>query len=434
MESGIEIGTKLKTIDGKTITVLDLLGEGGQGYVYLVDYDSTKKALKWYKKNQLGSMPQKFYENLVTNKEKMSPSKEFLWPIDITEWEDGTFGYVMDLLKDGYYSITEFILGNVKFKDFKVICDATLNLVSAFRKLHNRGYSYQDLNDGNFFINPKNGNLLIGDNDNVVPDNNFTGVLGKPRYMAPEIVIGKGDVKPNITSDLYSLSLLIFMLFTNTHPLEGKKVVNTPNRDVLDKTLYGSEAVFIMDSNDKSNAPHPKLHQNIISIWPYLPSYMKDIFLKAFSKEALIKGIGRPKEIEWLKNLARFRNDIVYCKKCGNSAFAEKTDICDCCSENLNIKYKLKIDDYTIPAVEDTRIYNFQVSACKVEEALNPVARIIKNKNNEDLLAIVNLSNKIWNATTPSGKTKKVANKELIPLKEGINIMVENLKIEIIKN
>ena len=70
----------------------------------------------------------------------------------------------------------------------------------------------------------------------------------------------------------------------------------------------------------------------------------------------------------------------------------------------------------------------------KVEEALNPVARIIKNKNNEDLLAIVNLSNKIWNATTPSGKTKKVANKELIPLKEGINIMVENLKIEIIKN
>ena len=29
------------------------------------------------------------------------------------------------------------------------------------------GYSYQDLNDGNFFINPQSGDVLICDNDNV---------------------------------------------------------------------------------------------------------------------------------------------------------------------------------------------------------------------------------------------------------------------------
>lgn len=35
--------------------------------------------------------------------------------------------------------------------------------------LHRHGYSYQDLNDGNFFINPESGDVLICDNDNVMP-------------------------------------------------------------------------------------------------------------------------------------------------------------------------------------------------------------------------------------------------------------------------
>jgi DNA-binding helix-hairpin-helix protein with protein kinase domain len=39
--------------------------------------------------------------------------------------------------------------------------NAALNITAGFRALHNKGYSYQDLNDGNFFINPQNGNVLI---------------------------------------------------------------------------------------------------------------------------------------------------------------------------------------------------------------------------------------------------------------------------------
>ena len=35
--------------DGKTVTVLDLLGEGGQGEVYLVETDGGQYALKIYK-------------------------------------------------------------------------------------------------------------------------------------------------------------------------------------------------------------------------------------------------------------------------------------------------------------------------------------------------------------------------------------------------
>ena len=68
--------------------------------------------------------------------------------------------------------------------------DAALNMIKAFRILHNAGLFYQDINEGNFAIDPNNGDVKIMDNDNVAPSGKSTGVLGKPRYMAPEIVIG----------------------------------------------------------------------------------------------------------------------------------------------------------------------------------------------------------------------------------------------------
>ena len=68
----------------------------------------------------------------------------------------------------------------------------SLDICCAFRALHLKGLSYQDLNDGNFFINGETGRVLICDNDNVAPDgDNTTGIRGKARYMAPEVVSGK---------------------------------------------------------------------------------------------------------------------------------------------------------------------------------------------------------------------------------------------------
>ena len=99
-ENGLPIGAILDTIDGKQIIVQKLLGEGGQGYVYLVDYDSSPKALKWYKKGKSESSSKKFYENLVNNKEMSSPGKEFLWRIDVTLWSNDSYGYIMNLVKE----------------------------------------------------------------------------------------------------------------------------------------------------------------------------------------------------------------------------------------------------------------------------------------------------------------------------------------------
>ena len=45
------IGSELQTEFGQTVRVLDVLGEGGRGAVYRVQYGNQQKALKWYLPN-----------------------------------------------------------------------------------------------------------------------------------------------------------------------------------------------------------------------------------------------------------------------------------------------------------------------------------------------------------------------------------------------
>ena len=67
MSELLENGFCVKTFFKKNMKVEKFLAEGGQGEVYLVDYDGQKKALKWYKKSSLGADPKAFYENIRQN-------------------------------------------------------------------------------------------------------------------------------------------------------------------------------------------------------------------------------------------------------------------------------------------------------------------------------------------------------------------------------
>lgn len=432
MSEVLENGFRVKTLFGGTVKVEKFLAEGGQGGVYIADYNGQKKALKWYKKGSLGANPNAFYENIKQNVMRGIPSPEFLWPLDITEWSDGTFGYIMDLRPEGYYEVTEFMLCHVRFKSYRAIIDAAMKIVSAFRILHNAGYSYQDLNDGNFFINPQNGKVLICDNDNVAPDGTETGIIGKPRYMAPEIVLRKS--KPNSLSDRFSMSLILYILFCLNHPLEGKRYLVSGLTPALQEKLYGSEPLFIMDPNDNSNGPHPVVHKNSIVVWPCLPDYMQKIFLSAFSEKAFQKPSARPKEVDWLNALTRFRSEIVACQ-CGNEIFTQQGEPCKCeeCGRKADIPFKLQLSGYSIPAIKDSRIYRCQLGVCDEKDALTPVAHVVEKKDS-GALGIRNKSGKRWDAITTKGAARKVVPDEVIPLKDGITFNISDESITIKAN
>ena len=46
--SQLKIGSTIRLSSGEIATVKKLLGDGGQGVVYLVTVNGKKKALKWY--------------------------------------------------------------------------------------------------------------------------------------------------------------------------------------------------------------------------------------------------------------------------------------------------------------------------------------------------------------------------------------------------
>lgn len=430
----LNAGQTIHTVLGKTIKVKTFLGAGGQGSVYVVDYAGEDKALKWYHKDIFLSVDD-FKENLRENVFKTSPAPEFMWPIDMTDDFQGSFGYVMDLRPKGYYEATEFLLHTVAFKSYRRAIDACMAVVSAFRQLHNQGMSYKDINGGNFFFDPKTGKALICDNDNVAPSSVQTGIIGTPRFMAPEVVTRQ--TMPNGHSDRHSMSVLLFMLLCMGHPLEGSRSLCPVLGAAQQLALYGTDPVFMMDPDNHVNAPNEIIHRDVVRVWDCFPQYMRDIFVRAFSHDALTNPQTRPTEKDWLKALVRFRSDMITCS-CGNEVFTEggAGAVCDACGKPVRSACRLKLKDleYSIPLVYDTRLYRVQVGVCNADEALDPIAQVVRSGGSKPVLGLRNASKQSWNAITSKGDRRPVAPGEVIPIKPGIQFTVETETAQILSN
>lgn len=396
-------------VGGGTATIVKELGRGGQGIVYLVEVCGEKKALKWY----LNAPDDKFYRNLEHNIASGAPSDAFLWPEYLTEKQQGSYGYIMKLRPQNYYEFGNFLLAKVSFKSFTAMLSAAMRICDGFMMLHRFGYSYQDLNDGNFFIDPQTGDVLICDNDNVMPQGEKSGIMGKARYMAPEIVAGG---IPDKYSDRFSLSVILFMLFYANHPFEGAKVVACPcMTESFEKRFYGSEALFIYDPTDKSNLPVRGIHQNVIRKWPAFPQILRDTFIEEFSKEKLQNPSSRMIEQNWKKIISTIRDSLVVCHHCAEETFvniSNTTDKCMNCGKDVDLSKRLVIKNRSLPLINKTSIY--------IDEDNTPDGVVTTDSNG--FMLIKNVSTETWTVETPSGKIKTVAPNEILPVKEGLKI------------
>lgn len=404
-------------VSGKSATIIKELGRGGQGIVYLVEVDGEQKALKWY----LNAPDDKFYRNLEHNIVSGAPSDAFLWPEDLTEKQQGSYGYIMRLRPKNYYEFGNFLLAKVSFKSFSAMLSAAMKICNGFMMLHRFGYSYQDLNDGNFFIDPSSGDVLICDNDNVMPQGEKSGIMGKTRYMAPEIVAGG---IPDKYSDRFSLSVILFMLFYANHPFEGAKVVACPcMTESYEKRFYGSEAVFIYDPNDTSNLPVRGIHQNVIRRWPVMPKLLRDTFIQEFNQEKLKNPNTRMIEQNWEKIISQVRDSLIVCQHCGEETFVD-TSLpsykCMNCSKDNDLTKKIMFANRSLPLLNKCFIY---IDNDNVPDGIVTV-------DNTGFLLIKNISTESWTVETPSGKIKTVEPQDILPVKEGlkINFRIHNMQ------
>lgn len=428
---------KLKLIDGRSITVTNKLGEGGQGIVYEVQIDGSKekKALKWYFINKI-KMPTRFFDHLKSNIQAGSPSSIFIWPEELTEYIGNTFGYIMKIYPKEYKSFSKFIMAQTSFASLEAMTNAALEIVTAFSNLHDNGYNYQDLNDGNLAINPTTGNVLICDNDNVMGHGQKSDVLGKARYMAPEVV--RGEKTPDKLTDRYSLAVILFMLFAGNHPLEGSKSNVPCLTNKHDKRIFGKEPIFIFDVNNDENKPVEGLHSNALNAWDCFPSYLKESFQESFSQESLLQIKNRLTEKEWIHILMRLKTSIVDCPHCKTRIFIESDKNCTCseCKKPITVAgyllFKKRAQrEVKVPIFENISLYEYHMRDSSTDYTTKAAEILVKPGK----YGLKNLSQYSWEITSKDGSISQKKQNEVVVLSSGTIIDFGNQNIiEIIQN
>jgi len=420
-------GQMIKTVSGDSLKVIQKLGEGGQGVVYKVEYKGMEKALKWYFGNKLRNA-NAFYKNLQTNIREGTPNQSFLWPEELTEHFDGSFGYIMNLRPSEYKDFGRFLLARERFSSIYAAIDAVLCIVNGFRALHNRGYSYQDLNDGNFFVNPKTGDVLICDNDNVAPYGTNLGIAGKCRYMAPEVVLGRK--RPDIHTDRFSLAVVLYLMLFLNHPLEGKRTMCPCMTEELDYRFYGKEPIFVYDPDNDTNRPVAGVHTNEIMFWPIYPKFIRELFEKSFSHEAMSGKDTEHRVIEktWEEAFIKLKGTIVRCPSCGNEFFldpAEQEHKCIFCSRPVDSPLMLKVKKYTPVLADGAKLYSCHVKHDS-SDFRTVMGEVIASKSDPKVLGLKNCSGFAWEAVIPNGESRPFGDGQIFRLGRGLKINFGN--------
>ena len=407
----LKIGESVSLTNGAQAKIVKELGRGGQGIVYLVEVNGQNMALKWYFNN----MGDWFYRNLEENVTKGAPSEAFLWPEYLTTKQKGTYGYIMKLRPQGYHEFGQYLLARAKFKSFEAMVNAAMKICEGFKALHLSGLSYQDLNDGNFFIHPDTGDVLICDNDNVAPEGVSSGILGKARYMAPEVVTGKA--MPSKQTDRYSLSVVLFLLFYANHPLEGARVLACPcMTEKYEKQFYGSEPIFIYDKVNANNRPVRGVHNNVLRRWNAFPAILRETFTQEFSSECLSDPTKRKLERQWQNVIQQIRDMLVVCPECKDETFVEdaNTPKCMCCGKPFNIAGTLQINDRKVLLTPNTKVY--------VDMDNKPDIQVINVPGDRYPIQLRNITTNNWVVETPSGKIRSVETNMSMPVKAGLKV------------
>ncbi|MBI3037674.1 serine/threonine protein kinase [bacterium] len=427
MSELLEIGQKFNISSSNLVLeVVKFLGAGGQGEVYQAKLGSSPIALKWYFRHAATEEQLKSLNSLV---QKGPPSETFLWPIELVSSKDRIgFGYLMPLREVRFKSLFDLMKNRVD-PSFMTLSTVGLNLSHGFLLLHSKGFCYRDISFGNVFFDPQTGDILICDNDNVaVNGETSSSIAGTLGFMAPELV--RNEAKPCIQTDLFSLSVLLFYMFILNHPFEGKMEASIDCFDQSAKMkLYGLDPVFIFDPVDRSNEPVPGIHDAAIANWKIYPRFLKDLFIKAFTKQSLSSQPQRVRESEWKATMARLRDAIFYCS-CGSENFFDDEDssdlknskICWNCKKEAKFPFRVRFGSSVKMLNIDSKIYPHHIYDSRLYDFSQILGEVSKNPKDPSTLGIKNTSEQNWKCITIQGRLLEIEPGRSVAISPGTKI------------
>ena len=232
---------------------------------------------------------------------------------------------------------------------------------------------------------------------------------------------------PDVHSDRFSLAVILFMALCLGNPYEGERLKEYPIMDEqAEFEMYGERPVFIYHKTDKSNRPIRGYHASVLRRWPLMPIYVKEAFHRTFVEGLSERENGRTTELEWLRILTRYRDELVSCA-CGYQyayGLFERFPLsaCPLCKqENQGAYCVLAVGKSRIVLEPGKKLYSHHLD--KYSSAYNEEAgEIIQSKRNPALWGLRLHVGGETRIKDTSGNEKTVAAGGVIPIIEGLKI------------
>jgi len=218
---------------GRTLSnvyeILEKIGEGGMGSVYLARHVHLKK--DFAVKVLVDTIAKKGNAVERLKQEAMAAAnidhESIVDVVNFDQTEDGAVFIVMELLKGE--SLADAV-GRGPISLHRAL-PITFQICRALHQAHERGIVHRDLKPENVFLTEKSGRTLAkildfgiskvkSEEAEQVRMTKTGQLVGTPLYMSPEQARGETEIDRRV--DIYAMGVMLFEMITGTPPFEGR--------------------------------------------------------------------------------------------------------------------------------------------------------------------------------------------------------------------
>jgi DNA-binding helix-hairpin-helix protein with protein kinase domain len=311
---------------GRTVSLANELGRGGEGSVYAV-VGSSELVAKLYHSPAASEKAAKL--TIMTRSRNERLQRLAAWPIETVHDRPGGLlvGFLMPRVT-GFKDIHKLYSPKSRLAEYPqatwpFLLHAATNLSRAFDAIHEHGHVIGDINHGNVVVSDQAIVKLIDCDSIQVADNghHYLCEVGVPTFTPPELQ-GRSfrDVIRSTNHDAFGLAVLIFhLLFMGRHPFSGRFLGagEMPLESAIQQALFAYGA----------NAPARQMRQPpfTLSLAAVSPS-VACLFERSFG----LRG-RRPRAVEWIAALSELAKNLTRCRLNTNHHYLKTATICPWC-------------------------------------------------------------------------------------------------------